>query len=120
MGISFKGNEIGKNTYLYGYPGSRDPHFMYSEGRCETSPVTQGGWYVDCSRLTGGASGGPWTQTNPSAGHITVTSVNSWGWTDGDSGMGSPPFDTGGAECVYNAANAAAVTGGYVVETCPE
>ena len=120
MGISFAGMDYGKNTRLYGYPGNRDAKFLYSEGRAEKSPITEGGWYVQCSGLTGGASGGPWTQSNPASGRIIVGSVNSWGWTNGDPGMGSPPFDTGGAECVYDAANSASWDGGYVVAQCPE
>ena len=35
-------------------------------------------------------------------------------------GDGCPPFDTGGAECVYNAANAAAIDGGFFEAPCPE
>ena len=120
MGISFDGLEYGKNTYLMGYPGSRDPKFMYTEGRADKSPITQGGWYVDCSGLTGGASGGPWTQSNVSEGRMVVGSVNSWGWTNADSGMGSPPFDTGGAECVNQAANTADINGGYQIASCPK
>lgn len=119
MGISFQGMNYGQNTYLFGYPGSRDPQFMYTEGRADPSPITNGGWYVECSRLTGGASGGPWTQTDVTTGDMVVASVNSWGWSNGDSGMGSPPYDTGGAECVYNAARSANLNGSHVVAPCP-
>lgn len=121
MGITFNGMSYGNdNTYLFGYPGIRDPMFMFSHGRSETSPITNGGWYVDCSGLTGGASGGPWTQSNPVSGNMVVASVNSWGWSNGDPGMGSPPYDTGGAKCVYDAANAADINGGDIVAQCPK
>lgn len=119
MGITFAGLSYGQNTHLFGYPGSRDPLFMYTEGRSDQSPITTGGWYVECSGLTGGASGGPWTQSDPSTGRMAVGSVNSWGWSNGDSGMGSPPYDTGGAECVYDAANSASMSGSHVVANCP-
>ena len=120
MGITFDGLSYGSDTHLFGYPGARDPNFMYTEGSAETSPITIGGWYVRCSGLTGGASGGPWTQSDPSTGRMVVGSVNSWGWSNGDPGMGSPPYDTGGAECVYNAANTANIYGGHVVASCPK
>lgn len=120
MGITFNGMTVGGNTHLFGYPGSHDPQFMYTEGRAETSPITDGGWYVDCSGLTGGASGGPWTQSDPATGQMVVASVNSWGWGDGSTGMGSPPYDTGGAECVYNAANSANMAGGHITASCPK
>lgn len=119
MDITFNGMSYGQNTHLFGYPGSRDPNFMYTEGVTETSPITNGGWYVECSGLTGGASGGPWTQSNPATGKIVLASVNSWGWSNGDSGMGSPPFGQG-AKCVYDAANAAIMSGGHVVASCPK
>ena len=121
MGITFEGIETGKNAFLFGYPGARDPLFMYSHGRAVESPVTDGGWYVDCSGLAAGASGGPWTQSDPSTGQIVVASVNSWGWTNGDTGMGSPPYNTGGAECVYIAAISANINDGEnLVAPCPE
>lgn len=121
MGITFDGMKYGDNdTYLFGYPGTHDPDFMYTHGRSAKSPITNGGWYVDCSRLTGGASGGPWTQSNPNSGHMVLASVNSWGWMNGDSGMGSPPYDLG-AECVYDAANSAELKkGGDIVASCPK
>jgi hypothetical protein len=118
MGITFSGMAYGANTFLFGYPGSQDPKFMYTEGVAEESPVTDGGWYVDCSGLTGGASGGPWTQSDPTTGQMVVASVNSWGWGNGSTGMGSPPYDVG-AECVYNAANSADMASGYFTAVCP-
>ena len=121
MGISFNGPTLGQNAHLFGYPGSRDPMFMYSHGRVDESPVTKRGGYVACSGLTAGSSGGPWTHSDPSTGHMVVTSVNSWGWTEGEPGMGGPGFDTGGAECVYNAAVNAHIGAGAqnIVAKCP-
>ena len=119
MGITFQGMQYGENTHLFGYPGTRDPRFMYTEGQADISPLTIGGWYVMCSGLSGGASGGPWTQSDPSTGEIVVAGVSAWGWTNGDPGMGSPPYDTGGAECVYNDAVSAEMNGGNIVAQCP-
>ena len=118
MGIRFDGLDYNTNTHLFGYPGAHDPDFMYTEGHTGQSPITNGGWYVACSGLTGGASGGPWTQSDPSTGHMVVGSVHSWGWSDGSPGMGSPPFDVG-AKCVYDAANAANMNSGNILATCP-
>eukprot|EP00977_Amphora_coffeiformis_P014352 scaffold3978_cov199-Amphora_coffeaeformis.AAC.2 len=119
MGISFADLDYGESAHLFGYPGSRDPKFMYTEGRADRSQLTQGGGYVECSSLTGGASGGPWTQSDISNGRMVVQTVNSWGWTNGDPGMGAPPFNTGGAECVYQAANTVDMEKGYQIISCP-
>lgn len=119
MGIAFDDMSYGYKTSLFGYPASEDAKFMYTTGRADTSPITNGGWYVQCSGLSGGASGGPWTQSDPATGRLTLGSVNSWGWSNGDPGMGSPPFGQG-AQCVYDAANAAAMNGGDVVANCPK
>eukprot|EP00977_Amphora_coffeiformis_P003513 scaffold657_cov214-Amphora_coffeaeformis.AAC.7 len=121
MGISFKGVQNGNRFHLFGYPGSRDPQFMYTHGRAEEAPIKTGGNYVGCSGLTGGASGGPWTTPFPLAtGRLVVTTVNSWGWGNEDPGIGAPPFNTGGAECVYKAALKANVNGNHVVANCPQ
>ena len=121
MPISFEGMKYGANTHIFGYPGARDPKFMYTEGRAVTSPINDGsGWYVECSGLTGGASGGPWTQSDVTTGTMVVASISSWGWGDGDSGIGAPPYDTGGAECVYKAAVSADLNGGDVFARCPK
>jgi len=122
MSISFDGIQEGENTYLFGYPLVDDPYLMYTQGLAETAPsyITSGGWLVSCSRLSSSASGGPWTHSNPATGKITVRAITTWGWTDGRPGMGASPYDTGGAECVYNAANAANLNSGYVVANCPK
>lgn len=121
MEISFEAITYGKNVHLFGYPGNRDPQFMYTHGMAERAPINSGaGTYVECSGLSGGASGGPWTHPKHiSMGRLVVSSVNSWGWSNGDPGMGSPPFHTGGAQCVYDAAVSASLNGGNVVENCP-
>jgi hypothetical protein len=120
MAISFGGIQEGLETHLYGYPAAQDPFFMYSIGTAGSSPIGGRGAFVECSTLTGGASGGPWTQADPSTGSLVVQSVNSWGYGNGDPGMGAPPYNTGGAECVYRAAASANVNGDNVVATnCP-
>ena len=119
MGISFDGLEFNNNTYLFGYPGARDPDFMFTEGPIETSPLSEGGWFLPCSLLTAGASGGPWTQSDVKSGRMVVEAVNSWGWSNGDPGMGSPPFGAG-AECVYDAANTAEMDSSSFAANCPK
>ena len=87
---------------VFGYPADADPEFMYSQGELQTSPLNEG-YYMDCSTLGQGASGGPWTDHDIDWGFETQC-VTSWIWADGSSGVGCAPLHTGGAECVYNAA----------------
>ena len=120
MAISFSGVQEGFETHLFGYPAKLDPYFMYSIGEAEASPLGNNGPYVDCSGLTGGASGRPWTQADTSSGTLVVHSVNSWGWGNGNPGMGAPPFNTGGAQCLFQAANTASMNSGDIVaHHCP-
>lgn len=120
MPISFDGLKHGASTYIFGYPGARDPKFMYTEGSSLPSPITNGGSYVECSGLSGGASGGPWTQSDVSTGTMVVASVSSWGWGTGDPGIGASPYDDGGAQCVYEAAVSADLDGGDIIARCPK
>jgi hypothetical protein len=119
MAIDF-GVQDGLETHLFGYPGNVDPNFMYSIGTAEISPLgAEFGMYVECVGLTGGASGGAWTQADVSTGTMVVHGVNSWAWGSGRLGMGTSAFDTGGAQCVYNAAVGASMTSGDIVANCP-
>lgn len=106
MTISFDPLIVGKETSLFGYPLNKDPDFMYSVGQLDESPFEEEeGYYLACSDLRDGSSGGPWTQSVSSNGDIVVSSINSWSWMDGSPGMGAPRFDRGGATCVYESAN---------------
>ena len=108
MGISFDPMYVGKKTSLFGYPLDEDPYFMYSVGGLDDTPFPEEeGYFLACSGLREGSSGGPWTQSISRNGDIVVASINSWTWDDGSPGTGGPRLDTGGAACVYNAANQA-------------
>ena len=106
MSISFEPMIIGAEANLFGYPLDEDPNLMYTVGQVEETPIAgEEGYYVPCSGLSDGASGGPWTQSMSPDGDIVVSSINSWSWMDGSSGMGAPRLDTGGAYCLFRAAN---------------
>ena len=111
MGISFEKVNFGLSTHLFGYPFDRDPFFMTSEGRLDESPYGDGGYFVACSGLKPGSSGGPWSQTLSSDGQIVLTSVTSWGEGPNKPGSGGPRFDITDAACVYNAAVQEVVNG---------
>jgi hypothetical protein len=102
VAISFDGMTVGETGYALGYPTDYDPEFMYTAGEIQDSPLTEG-YYIECSQLSGGASGGPWTQSDTSTGTMTVSAVTSWTWSSGDS-AGAAPLHTGGAYCLYLAA----------------
>lgn len=101
MDISFKALALGEDAYLFGYPMEEGPNLMYTRGRVDPSPFEDNCFFVACSALSKGSSGGPWTLSDPQTDHIVVIGVNSWGLSPG---MGSPPFHTGGAECAYKLA----------------
>ena len=84
---------------------------MTAEGRLDESPYGDGGYFVACSRLQPGSSGGPWTQTLSPDGHIVLTSVTSWGEGEDTPGSGGPRFDISDAACVYNAALEGSLSG---------
>lgn len=110
LGISFREMEYEENAFVFGYPKDRDPDFMFSHGRLERDTM---GYYIDCSLIRGGSSGGPWAQPDPARGNqIVVSSVISWIWENNSPGVGGPPFHTGGAECVYNFANTLSIEPG--------
>ena len=125
MAISFNGISLGEETYLFGYPADQDNNvdgakLMFSHDiAVSANQYTEGdGYYLPCNGLSGGASGGPWTQSDPATGYLTLQSVNSWGWVDETrTGMGAPPY-TNGAECVYNAANTEDLSSGDIVVIC--
>ena len=128
MNVSFTGMTYETvDTHLFGYPADRDvagkgAQFMHTADVIYSTehPDLTGrpGYYAPCSGLSGGASGGPWTQTDPVTGSLTLQSVNSWGWVDNAyTGMGSSPF-TDCAKTVYEATKAVSVTNGGVSVVC--
>lgn len=125
MGISFDpAMTYNENAFAFGYPRNLDPDFMFTHGRVVESPFgSDEGYYISCSQIGGGGSGGPWTQSDPSTGQIVVSSVTSWKWSNSKPGIGAPLFNTGGAQCVYDAANKIDIHSGGIgwgsVEPCP-
>lgn len=118
MDISFSSPHERAKVHLFGYPLNRDGKFMYSAGRLESSPYSSGGYYQRCSSLRHGASGGPWTTSDPTTGNIVVQTVSSWARADARPGVGAPPFGSA-AKCVYDAANQATLGGAQnVVANC--
>lgn len=105
----------GAYTYALGYSYSDDPKFMYCAQPLGTitSTFTTGtytNWWLSGCALSGGASGGPWSQPLPDQefdGYQPIMSVNSWGYK-GRPGMAGPKLQDvgstlGGAHTLYNA-----------------
>ena len=88
-------------THALGYSYSEDPNFMY----CAEDITTEGSyndWWLASCALSGGSSGGPWTQSqDENLGTGPVMSLNSWGYT-GQPGMAGPLLygDNSKAECL--------------------
>jgi hypothetical protein len=100
MTLSFAAPVVGDYTHALGYSYSDDPYFMY----CAEDMGTEGtaNWWLPSCGLSGGASGGPWTQGG-NGGTSFVMSVNSWGYT-GSPGMAGPKLDDTSASCLYDTA----------------
>ncbi len=58
-------------------------------------------WWIPVCGLSGGSSGGPWVQPMGTNGSGPLISVNSWGYTDGRSGMAGPLLSGNSAECLF-------------------
>jgi hypothetical protein len=108
MGISFSSPTLGTLTHGLGYSYSVDPQFMYcADGLTQESTVN---WWLGNCGLTGGSSGGPWSQPfNTSTGNGPIISVNSWGYT-GQPGMAGPKLAGTSASCVFAVAKSSSVT----------
>ena len=121
LGIDFGGLTTGLEGYALGYPADYDPEFMYSLGEIQDSPITLGK-YMDCTTLGSGASGGPWLQESLLEYGYSGTSIqciHSWIWTtEGETGAGCAPLDTGFAECLYNEAVSAALDSESMILDC--
>jgi hypothetical protein len=107
MSMSFATPSLGTLAHALGYSYSEDPKFMY----CADSLTTEGAynWWLPNCGLSGGSSGGPWSQTfNVSTGNGPVISVNSWGYTD-QPGMAGPKLSGTSASCVFAVAQSAAL-----------
>jgi len=100
MPLSFAAPGVGDFTHALGYSYSDDPFFMY----CAEDMGTEGAdnWWLPNCGLSGGASGGPWTQDG-TGGSPFVMSVNSWGY-NGSPGMAGPKLNGTSASCLFNTA----------------
>ncbi|KAL3791010.1 hypothetical protein HJC23_002999 [Cyclotella cryptica] len=106
-----------------GYSDEYDPSFQY----CSNKLSNMNGiddytnlWLSNC-RMSGGASGGPWTASMDESGVGKVVSINSWGYKS-NSGVAGPVLRTKSgsfAECLFEKAKTApdpGDVGGYVVD----
>ncbi|TDG12873.1 hypothetical protein E2F43_15045 [Seongchinamella unica] len=108
MDVSFDAADATVNVYTraLGYSYSDDPNFMYC-GEPVTDSSYQGLLLRNCG-LSGGASGGPWSQsTELNLGKGPIISVNSYGPSRGKPYMGGPRLSGNDAECLFDAAKLA-------------
>lgn len=107
MDVSFTSPSLNTLTHALGYSYSMDPQFMYcADNLTQESAVN---WWLGNCGLTGGSSGGPWSQPfNTSTGNGPIMSVNSWGYT-GQPGMAGPKLAGTSASCVFAVAKGAAM-----------
>ncbi len=109
MLVSFADAEVPAYTRALGYSYKDDPHFMYC-GEAVTGSSYEGLLLPSCA-LSGGASGGPWSQsTELDLGTGPIISVNSYGPARGPKYMGGPKLSGNSAACLFDlATNANAV-----------
>ena len=93
-------------SHALGYSYDVDPQFMYCADPLEILDASDY-WLPNCG-LTGGSSGGPWSQPfNVATGNGPIISVNSWGYTT-QPGMAGPKLSGTTASCVFNMAKSSA------------
>jgi len=120
MNISFGSVNIGSLGTALGYSYSEDPKLMYCADTLANETTSNGAdyWLAGCG-LTGGSSGGPWSQTfDTGTGDGPIISVNSWGYTN-QPGMAGPKLVGTSASCVFGAAQTNGLAAGNVAKTCP-
>lgn len=106
MEISFESASFGDYTRALGYSYKFDPNFMYC-GEPITGSSYDGYLLPNCG-LSGGASGGPWSQSQDlDLGTGPIFSVNSYGPARGKSYMGGPRLNNNDAACLFEAAKTA-------------
>ncbi|MGH1462996.1 MAG: trypsin-like serine peptidase [Neptuniibacter sp.] len=108
MDISFVAPQTSQYTYALGYSYSQDPSFRY----CAENMTTNGAsnWWLNSCDLSGGSSGGPWTQsTADDLGTGPVMSVNSWGYKQSP-GMAGPKLNGNTASCLFTRATSQVIS----------
>lgn len=99
MDVAFDSGSVNAFTHALGYSYSNDPNFMYCAEAVSYSSYD--GWLLGNCALSGGASGGPWTQSTESdLGTGPLISVNSYGPSRGKSYMGGPRLGAD-ASCLF-------------------
>jgi hypothetical protein len=124
MDVSFAAPTAGDVSYALGYSYSVDPQFMYCSDPMQD--LNADNWFLPNCGLTGGSSGGPWSQPfNVSTGNGPIISVNSWGYTN-QPGMAGPKLSGTSASCIFANAQSAPLGGTYAdgdagvaVSSCP-
>ena len=124
MDVSFAAPSTGTLTHALGYSYDVDPQFMYCADPVENMDAAN--WWLPNCGLSGGSSGGPWSQTfDVSTGNGPIMSVNSWGYTN-QPGMAGPKLSGTSASCVFARAKAAPLgltyadgDAGVAVSNCP-
>jgi len=106
MDVSFAAPAAGSVTHALGYSYSVDPQFMYCADPMQN--MNADNWFLPNCGLTGGSSGGPWSQPfNVTTGNGPIISVNSWGYTN-QPGMAGPKLSGTTASCVFATAQSSA------------
>jgi hypothetical protein len=124
MDVSFAAPVVLDVTHALGYSYDVDPQFMYCADPMES--MNADNWWLPNCGLTGGSSGGPWSQPfNVSTGNGPIISVNSWGYTN-QPGMAGPKLSGTTASCIYARAKSATMglsyadgDAGVAVTNCP-
>ena len=124
MAVSFSAPAVDDLTHALGYSYDVDPQFMYCADPMENMDAAN--WWLPNCGLSGGSSGGPWSQPfDVATGNGPIISVNSWGYT-GSPGMAGPKLSGTSASCVFNVAKSAPLglsqadgDAGVTVSSCP-
>jgi len=100
--ISFSAPALGTSSTAFGYPGDRDPNFMFCRDTLTTiDDIAVSLWNGSCG-MEGGSSGGSWLQPEQ-GGNGPVISVNSWGYV-GAPGMAGPFLHNTSASLLFDVA----------------
>jgi hypothetical protein len=114
MDVSFTTATLEQYTHGLGYSYSDDPNFMYCGEKVGLEGSYGDLWLGSC-RLSGGSSGGPWTQsTTTDLGVGPLISVNSFGYGN-RAGMGGPHLSGNNAQCLFEAAKTSSQVSGGIV-----
>ncbi len=107
MEVSFEQPSYNVYTRALGYSYKDDPYFMYCGEPVAASSYD--GYLLQNCALSGGASGGPWSQSQePDLGVGPIISVNSYGPARGKKYMGGPKLSED-AKCLFDKVKSAPI-----------